>query len=106
MSARVQVPARIAAGDIIQVRVLIQHPMETGYSRDDTGNVIPRNTIRTLSCRLRGVEVFSAELSSGIAANPYIQFPLRVDGPGTLAFTWVDDAGVEGSHNQPLVVTG
>ena len=106
MTARVQVPARIARGDVIQVRLLIQHPMETGYQRDDTGNVIARTTIRTLKCRFGGQEVFSAELSSGVAANPYLQFPLRVTGPGTLAFTWIDDAGVEGTHNQPLEVTG
>ena len=104
MTARSQVPPTIRRGEVITVRLLIQHPMETGYRRDDTGDVIARNTIRTVRCLLAGREVFRADLSSGISANPYLQFPLRAEQSGVLEFSWIDDAEVHETHTQVLTV--
>lgn len=106
MASRIQVPAEARRGEVVEIRILIQHPMETGYRNDDTGRRIPRNTIRTLTCRYEGVEVFRAELSSGIAANPYLQFTTIAEGSGTLEFAWVDDAGVQESARHPIRVSG
>jgi sulfur-oxidizing protein SoxZ len=106
MAARIQVPAEARRGEVVEIRVLIQHPMETGYRTDDTGRRIARNTIRTLTCRYEGVEVFRADLSSGIAANPYLQFTTVAETSGTLEFAWIDDAGVQESARHPIRVTG
>ena len=106
MPARIQVPAAPRRGEVIEIRVLIQHPMETGYRVDDTGKAIPRNTIRTLTCTYDGVEIFRADLSSGIAANPYLQFTTVAEASGTLAFAWVDDAGVRGEERVAINVAG
>ena len=35
--ARVQWPDKVRTGDVVKVRLLIQHPMETGYLQDLTG---------------------------------------------------------------------
>ena len=78
--------------------------METGYRTDDTGRAIPRNVVRRVTCRYNGDLVFAAQLSSGIAANPYIRFFVTARTSGELAFEWVDDAGVRGSERAPVVV--
>ncbi|HKW37834.1 MAG TPA: thiosulfate oxidation carrier complex protein SoxZ [Burkholderiales bacterium] len=104
MAARIQVPPRARRGEIVEIRVLIQHPMETGYRRDDVGRLIKRNVINALSCRYNGVEVFRADLSSGIAANPYIQFYTVAEASGELEFRWVDDEGQQGSERQSIQV--
>lgn len=104
MVARVRVPKDAKRGEVIRVTVLIQHPMETGYRLDADGKKVPKNVIRSLVCRYNGVEVFRAKLSPGIAANPYLQFPTLAAESGELEFTWVDDAGVQGSVRQPISV--
>jgi len=105
MPARIQIAPKAKAGEIIEIRVLIQHPMETGYRQDDVGHPIKRNVINLLSCRYNGVEVFRAELSSGIAANPYLQFYTVAETSGEIEFTWIDDEGNQGSERQSIEVS-
>ena len=106
MAARIQVPETVKRGEPVEVRLLVQHPMETGYRFDDGGKAIPRNVITSLSCRYNGNEVFRADMSQGIAANPYLQFYVRAEVSGELQFQWVDDEGVQGSESKTLNVTG
>jgi len=100
--ARLLLPARLTLGEVVQVRLLIQHDMETGYRQDMDGRVIPRNVIHLVRCELDGVEVFRAEASSGIAANPYFEFPVRITQAGVWLVQWEDDAGVKGELRQPM----
>jgi sulfur-oxidizing protein SoxZ len=100
--ARLQLPERIAAGDVVTVRLLIQHGMETGYRQDMDGRVVPRNVIRLVRCELDGVEVFRAEPSSGISANPFFEFQVRVVQAGVWWVRWEDDAGAQGELRQPM----
>jgi sulfur-oxidizing protein SoxZ len=102
--ARLLLPERVAIGEVITVRLLIQHDMETGYRQDMDGRVIPRNVIQLVRCELGGVEVFRAEPSSGISANPYFEFSLRVAQAGMWVVTWLDDAGEQGVWRQPMPV--
>jgi sulfur-oxidizing protein SoxZ len=105
MVARIQVPKGAKRGEVIRIRLLIQHPMETGYRLDADGKKVPKNVIRLLVCRYNGVEVFRAQMSPGIAANPYLQFPTIAVESGELEFTWVDDAGQRGRATEPITVT-
>jgi sulfur-oxidizing protein SoxZ len=102
MNARLLLPDRVRDGEVITVRLLIQHPMETGYRQDMDGRVIPRNVIRLVRCTLGGTEVFRAEPSSGISANPLFEFCVRVPGPGEWWVQWEDDAGVRGELRQAM----
>jgi sulfur-oxidizing protein SoxZ len=104
MLARVQVPASAQRGEIIEVRIAIQHPMETGFRYDNSGRAIPKNVVNTLIARYNGVEIFRAELGSGIAANPYLQFCARAEASGEIEFSWVDDAGERGSERASITV--
>jgi sulfur-oxidizing protein SoxZ len=102
--ARIQVPQEAKRGELVPVRVAIQHPMETGFRYDNMGRPIPKNVVNTLVCRYNGLEVFRAEMGSGISANPYLQFFVRAEASGELAFEWVDDAGERGSERVRLSV--
>lgn len=104
MLARIRFPRDARRGEVIRVRVLIQHPMETGYRVSADGAKVAKNVIRSLVCRYNGVEVFRAEMSPGIAANPFLEFPTVAMESGELEFTWVDDAGERGRAVEPIKV--
>lgn len=104
-AARLILPLGIAAGEVVMVRLLIQHVMETGYRQDMNGRLIPRNVLRWVRCELGGDEVFSAEPSSGLSANPLFEFPVRVRASGEWRVTWEDEAGVKGELRQLMTVS-
>lgn len=106
MQSRVQVPSQARRGEIVQVRVAIQHPMETGYRPDTFGRRIPKNVINTLVCRYNGAEVFRAEMGSGVSANPLLQFHARAEESGEFVFEWVDDSGTRGTARAPITISG
>lgn len=105
INARIQVPTQAKAGEIITIRVLIQHPMETGFRRDAVGVAVPKNVVNRLVCRYDGVEVFRADLDSGVAANPYLQFTTRATASGTIELEWVDDSGDRGTERVQIQVS-
>ena len=72
--ARIQVPAQVRRGDTFEVKLLISHPMESGFNYTHDGKPIPRNAIRSVTCGYNGTEVFRIEPSSGVAANPLFAF--------------------------------
>jgi sulfur-oxidizing protein SoxZ len=106
MLAPLQIPTEAKRGELIAVRIAIQHPMETGFRFDMMGRPIPKNVVNTLTCTYNGVEVFRAEMGSGISANPYLQFYTRAVASGELVFEWADDAGERGSERVKITVTG
>jgi sulfur-oxidizing protein SoxZ len=101
---RIKVPQSMTPGELVEIKTLATHIMETGNRKDAAGNIIPRDIIHTFKATFEGNEVFSAELGPGIAANPYIAFYLRIPGPGALRLTWIDDQGVETVETVPLNV--
>ena len=105
MVARVQVPASAKRGEEIEVRIAIQHPMETGFRFDAGGRAIPKNVVNRVVCRFEGEVVFEAEMGSGIAANPYLQFTAIAERSGTFTFEWVDDRGVGETQAAAINVT-
>ena len=102
--SRIQLPPEARRGEAVEVRILIQHPMETGFRRNLEGKRVARNVLHSLACRYNGVEVFRATLSSGIAANPALRFFVRAEKSGELEFWWLDDDEVEGSARARLTV--
>ena len=90
---RVNVPRKARRGEVIEIKTLVAHPMETGYRRDNVGNPIPRNIICQFRCTYNGVEVFRADFFPAVAANPFLSFFTVADESGTLEFQWIDDHG-------------
>ena len=105
MVARVQIPRQAKRGEVIEIRVAIQHPMETGFRFDLMGRAVPKNVINNFVVRYNGAEVFRAELGSGIAANPYLQFCTVAEASGEFVFEWMDDAGQRGDERALITIS-
>lgn len=105
MTARVQIPKAAKRGDVVEIRIAIQHPMETGFRFDDAGKAAPKNVVNKLVCTYNGTEIFRADMGSGIAANPTLTFFTVAQDSGELVFDWVDDKGEKGSERARLTVT-
>ena len=97
-------PPRAKRGEIIEIKTLIQHPMETGYRLDSKGAVIPRDIISRFTCAYNGDEVFRAELFPAISANPFIAFSTVATESGELVFSWTDDDGQIQSEIRQITV--
>jgi sulfur-oxidizing protein SoxZ len=91
--ALINVPRKAQRGDVIEIKTLLSHPMETGYRRDNVGNLIPRDIINRFVCIYNGTEVFRADLFPAVAANPFLSFLTVATESGTLEFHWTDDQG-------------
>ena len=103
--ALIHMPASARRGEVIEIRALIAHPMETGYRPGADGRVLPRNILRRFTCRYNGEIVFAAELHPAIAANPYLAFHTVATESGTLEFDWQGDDGFAQVERMPLQVT-
>lgn len=90
---RIKLPESAKAGDIIEIKTLVAHVMETGLRKDASGRLVPRDIINTFTATYAGQPVFKATLHPATSANPFIHFTMRVPGPGEFEFTWTDDAG-------------
>ena len=104
MTARIEVQREARRGDPVEVRIVIQHPMETGFRYDALGRQTPRNVIHTLVCRYGGAEVFRAQMGAGIAANPFLRFSVRAKETGDIECRWVDSENVAGAASARLTV--
>jgi len=103
-SALINVPAKAKRGEIIEIKTLMSHIMETGYRRTAAGEVVPRDIITSFTCRYNGVEVFRADLFPAIAANPFITFFTVATESGKFDFDWVGDEGFSESASASIVV--
>jgi sulfur-oxidizing protein SoxZ len=90
---RIKLPDGAKVGDIIDVKTVVNHVMETGNRKDAEGKPIARNIIASFVAKFDGVQVFRAEFGPGISANPFVSFPMRVTSPGRIEVTWSDDQG-------------
>jgi sulfur-oxidizing protein SoxZ len=93
MAALINVPARARRGDVIEIRALTSHIMDTGFRHTVDGKLVPRDIITSFTCRYNGAEIFRADLFPAIAANPYLSFFTVARESGKLEFEWIGDNG-------------
>jgi sulfur-oxidizing protein SoxZ len=98
--ALINVPRKARPGEVIEIKTLLSHPMETGYRRDNVGSPIPRDIISRFVCTYNGMEVFQADLFPAIAANPFLSFFMVAAESGTLEFRWTDDQAKRKRHRR------
>ena len=102
---RVKVPKKAAKGDVISIKTLISHKMESGRRKDKkTGDLIPRKIINHFKAEFNGAEVFSAAIEPSVSANPYFKFNAKMTESGTFKFTWTDDDGSVYSTEKKITV--
>ena len=103
-SALINVPAKAKRGEIIEIKTLMSHIMETGYRHTAEGDVVPRDIITGFSCRYNGVEIFRADLFPAIAANPFISFFTVANESGKFDFEWIGDKGFVATASASMTV--
>ena len=101
---RVRLPAQAKAGEIIEIRTSVSHPMATGLRCDRQGEAGARDIIKRFVARFDGQEVFAMELATAISADPYIVFPFKAEKAGTFEFVWANEAGEERKATAELKV--
>jgi sulfur-oxidizing protein SoxZ len=100
----INVPAKAKRGDIVAIRTLISHVMESGFRHSTTGVAIPRDIIRSFVASYNGEEIFRAELHPAMAANPFITFHTVATESGTLEFKWEGDNGFAQTASAKITV--
>jgi sulfur-oxidizing protein SoxZ len=103
-SALINVPAKAKRGQIIEIRTLMSHIMETGFRHTAAGELVPRDIITSFVCRYNGNEIFRADLFPAIAANPFISFFTVATESGKFDFEWIGDNGFSESASAPITV--
>lgn len=101
---KIRVPKTAKKGDVIEIKTLLPHIMESGQRKDKDGKTIPRKIINKFVAEFNGKPVFSANIEPAIAANPYMQFFAKVDESGTFKFTWTDDDGSVTTAEEKITV--
>ena len=101
---RVRMPESARPGEIIEIRALVEHPMESGFRLDNTGKLIARHIVESFDCTYNGVEVFRAKLRPAVSTNPFFTFYVVAGGSGEFVFTWKDDQGGVAIAKRQLIV--
>ena len=92
-TALINVPKKAKRGDVIEIKTLMSHIMETGYRHTTSGKIVPRDIITSFACRYNGEEIFRADLFPATAANPFISFFTVATESGKFDFEWIGDNG-------------
>lgn len=100
----IHAPKTARQGEVVEIRALIAHPMETGYRAGADGRTLPRDIIRRFACRYNDELVLSADLYPAISANPYFAFHLVAQASGTLTFSWEGDNGFAQTESASITV--
>ncbi len=103
-SALINVPATAKRGDVIEIKALMSHIMETGFRHTETGEVVPRNIITSFTCRYNGAEIFRADLFPATAANPFLTFTTVATESGKFDFEWIGDNGFSETASAAIAV--
>jgi sulfur-oxidizing protein SoxZ len=102
--ALISLPKEIRRGEVVEIKALAAHDMESGFRRTQEGRAIPRDIITRFVCTYNGAEIFSADFYPAIAANPYIAFSTRATENGTIVGTWTGDNGFSVSESVAISV--
>jgi sulfur-oxidizing protein SoxZ len=101
---RVKLPKTASKDEIVTLKTLISHDMESGQRKDSSGKIIPRKIINKFTCEFNGKPVFSCDIEPAVSANPYIEFTTKVPESGTFKFSWLDDDGSIYTDEQQIKV--
>jgi sulfur-oxidizing protein SoxZ len=103
-AALINVPKKAKRGDVIEIKTLMSHIMETGFRHLATGELVPRDIITSFSCRFNGEEIFRADLFPAIAANPFLSFFMVATESGKFEFEWIGDNGFVANASAAIAV--
>lgn len=100
----INAPKTAKRGELIELKSLILHPMETGFRPGTNGRIIPRNIIERFAATWNGKEIFRMEFSPAISANPFVSFFAVARESGTVVFRWTGDEGFQVEESVTIAV--
>jgi sulfur-oxidizing protein SoxZ len=103
-NARITVPPQAKAGDIVEIKVLMRHPMDRGGQSDGKGGTVPRKILNRMTATYAGAEIIRFDMHTGVAANPFISFRTRAVETGDIVFEWREDGGATYTRTARLTV--
>ena len=91
-------PMKIRAtlqGDTADIKVLMNHVMETGQRKDaKTGQIIPAHFIQNVNATVNGKVVLESQWGAAISKNPYLGFRVKgVKAGDKVVINWEDNKG-------------
>ncbi len=102
--ALINVPPQAKRGEVIEIKTLISHEMESGYRPDSVGRLIPRDIITAFVATYNGEEIFRANFYPAIAANPFVSFTTVATESGKIEFKWTGDNGFAATETVSIIV--
>ncbi|MEM9577895.1 MAG: thiosulfate oxidation carrier complex protein SoxZ [Pseudomonadota bacterium] len=93
VKTRVKLPKTVKPGEVVTVKTLITHKMESGHRRGDTGDLIPRSIINRFTADFNGQNIIDIAMEPSISTNPFFQFDAVVPEAGRFDFAWYDEDG-------------
>ncbi len=103
-SALINVPKTAKRGQVIEIKTLMSHIMETGFRHLATGELVPRDIVTSFTCHFNGEEIFRADLFPAISANPFIAFFTTATESGSFEFAWIGDRGFSEKASASITV--
>jgi len=102
---RVKVPKTASIGEIVTIKALINHSMESGQRRDrETGERIPRMIIHTFEANFNGNEIVKFDMQGAVSRDPFFEFTMKVPSEGDVNFKWTDDEGSVFETSKPIKI--
>jgi sulfur-oxidizing protein SoxZ len=79
---------------VVDVKVLMNHIMETGQRKDASGNVIPAHFIQTVVAKHGDKVVMTAQWGPAVSKDPFVNFKFKGGKKGDkVTVTWNDNKG-------------
>ncbi len=93
MGEQIKIRAQVQ-GDTTEIRILMQHPMETGQRKDEKAQTLPAHFIQIFSVSHNGKPMIEGQLNTSISRNPLFAFKARGIKTGDkLTVNWQDNTG-------------
>lgn len=86
---------RASAKDgVTEVKILMQHEMETGLRKEADGKAVPAWYITEVKAHHKGKTVLEAQFGTAVSKNPYLVFRFKGGAPTEkISITWIDNKG-------------
>lgn len=104
VKTRVKIPKTAKVGEVVTVKTLVTHKMESGHRRDGKGDLIPRSIINRFKADFNGQNIIDIAMEPSISTNPFFQFDAVVPQAGTFEFSWYDDDGSVYSASKEIAI--
>lgn len=94
------------SGDMLEIKLIISHPMETGRKKDDAGDLIPAHFIQLVNIMLNDKTLLETQWGTGIAKNPYLTIRAKGAKVGDkITVSWLDNMDESGTQEALVIMS-